>query len=242
MKAAFKILLILAVAAILVISFVNVDNKAEEIKCVGMELSVEDNLSMGLIDKDEVLNIIKEKKIKVEGKKIAEINLGHIERTLMQSPYIDSVVCSLTATGMVRLKVIPKIPALHVMASNGEEYYLDRHGANMPVGNITGNLTIATGHISKDFASKRLTELACCIQDSAFWRAQVQQIEVVNQHDVRLYTRISDHTILLGEPDNIPDKLWRLRVFYEKGLKETGWNKYSAINVEFNNIVIGKRK
>ena len=58
---------------------------------------------------------------------------------------------------------------------------------------------------------------------------------------MRLYTRFADHTVLLGDPTDIPDKLWRLRVFYEKGLPETGWNKYQSISVEYENIVIGKR-
>ncbi len=242
MKTAFKILLILAVAAVLVVSFIGIDKKADEIECAGMELEVEDSLSLGLISKEEVLHIINEKKITFEGRKISDINMSHIERTLIASPYIDTVLCSLTASNKVHLTVVPKIPTLHVMADNGEEYYLDRRGDDMPVGNISGNLAIATGKIDKKFAHDKLAPLACCIQDSAFWRAQIQQIDVVKPYDVRLYTRIADHTILLGEPTNIPDKLWRLRVFYQKGLKETGWNKYETINLEYDDIVIGKRK
>ena len=241
MKSALKILLILAIAAFLVVSFVKIGGKEKEIVCQGMDLVVEDSLSLGLISRDEVLGIIRDKKMVFEGKNISDINMGNVERTLCKSPYIDTVLCSLTASGKVHLTVIPKIPALHVMADNGEEYYLDRRGEDMPVGNITGNLTIATGRITKDFARKKLAPLATCIQDSSFWRAQVQQIDVCANYDVRLYTRFADHTVLLGEPTDIPDKLWRLRVFYEKGLPETGWNKYQSISVEYENIVIGKR-
>lgn len=242
MKSALKILLILAIAAILIISFFGIGGNKEEMVCKGVELHVEDSLSMGLINENDVRTIIAEKKIQFGGKKISEINMGNIERTLSQSPYIDTVVCSLTPTGMVSLFVMPKIPALHVMAANGEEYYLDRKGADMPVGYITGNLTIATGNITKDFARKKLAPIARCIQDSTFWRAQVQQIDVVSSHDIRLYTRFADHTVLLGEPTDIADKLYRLKIFYEKGLPETGWNKYETINVDYKGIVIGKRR
>lgn len=242
MKTTFKILLILGVAIVLIISFFGNDDKAEEMRCSGVELEVEDSLSIGLINKQDVENIIKDKKIAFKDKRVVDINLPEVEKTLSMSPYIDTVVSSLTASGKVILKVVPKIPALHIMADNGEEYYIDRRGNDMPVGKITGNLVIATGKIGKKFAKESLAPLACCIQDSTFWRAQIQQIEVISPTDVRMYTRIADHTILLGEPTNIPDKLWKLRVFYEKGLKETGWNKYKTINVEYENIVIGSRK
>lgn len=242
MKTALKILMLIIIAGFLIVSFIGIDDKAEDKMCTGMELMVEDSLSLGLINQDEILNIIKKKKISFAGKKIKEINMGYVERVLTESPYIDTVICSLTASGKVSLTIIPKVPALHVMAANGEEYYLDRKGADMPVGDIKGNLSIATGKITKDFARKHLAPLASCIQDSAFWRAQIQQIDVVAPNDIRLYTRLADHTILLGSATNIPDKLWRLRVFYEKALKETGWNKYKTLNVEFDNIVVGGKK
>lgn len=234
--------MILAVAGLLVWSFIGVDDEAEDKVCTGWNLTVEDSLSLGLVSQEEVMDIIKAKKIVFQGKKISDINMSYIERTLSESPYIDTVTCALTAAGKVQLTVVPKMPTLHVMADNGEEYYLDRRGDNMPIGKLTGNLCIATGKITKDFARKHLTELANCIQDSTFWRAQVQQIDVVGEHDVRLYTRIADHTILLGDPVDIPQKFWQLRAFYEKGLPKTGWDTYESISVEYTDIVIGKRR
>ncbi|MBQ0048683.1 MAG: hypothetical protein KBT12_00360 [Bacteroidales bacterium] len=242
MKTVLKLLGILIIAAFLVWSFIGIGDNADERVCTGMELEVEDSLSLGLINREEVLDIMKQKKMTFEGKKIMDINLSFIEQTLSASPYIDTAMCAFNAAGKLHLSVVPKIPTLHVIADNGEEYYIDRRGDDMPVGNITGNISIASGKITKDFAKKHLAPLACCIQDSTFWRAQVQQIEVCGPKDVRLHTRFADHTILLGEPTNIPNKLWRMRVFYAKALPETGWNHYKTINVAFDDIVIGKKE
>lgn len=239
MKTAFKILMILVVAGFLVWSFVGLDRKADDRVCQGVELLVEDSMSLGLISKDEVAEIMKAHKQSFEGRKLTDINLGSIERTLSESPYIDTVMCSINAGGTIVLKVLPKIPALYVMPNNGKPYYLDRRGSEMPADNLTGNLCVATGKITKAFARKRLAPIARCIQDSVFWRAQVQQIDVVDEHDIRLYTRFADHVILLGDARDFPDQLWRLRVFYAKGLTEIGWDKYESINVAFAGIVIG---
>lgn len=240
MKTAFKILLILIVAGFLIWSFIGVDKKADDRVCQGVELIVEDSLSLGLIDKEDVLAIMKSQQMSFEGKKLVDINMGQIERALSSSPYIDTVNCSVNAGGQLLMRVLPKVPALYVIPDKGEPYLLDRKGSDMPVGDLTGNLCVATGNISKKFASSRLAAIASCIQDSAYWRAQVQQIEVVNEHDIRMYTRFADHVVLLGEAKDLPDQLWRLRVFYGKGLSEIGWNKYESVSVAYKGIVIGK--
>lgn len=242
MKTALKYILILAVAAFLVVSMMGVLGKSSDMLCTGLQLEMDDSLKMGLIDKAEVESILVKNHMVFDNKKKNEINLGNLERMLSQSPYIDTALASFNASGKLILKVVPRMPAIHVMAKNGEEYYLDRNGADMPVGSINGNLVIATGNINKKFAKTKLAPLGCCLQDSSFWRSQVQQIDVVNEYDVRMYTRVADHVVLLGDLDSIPSKLHRLRVFYQQGLPQTGWNKYETVSVEYQGIVIGKKK
>ena len=48
--------------------------------------------------------------------------------------------------------------------------------------------------------------------------------------------------IYLGQPIEIDKKLDRLRKFYSYGLSQTGWNRYSRINVEFDNQIICKQR
>lgn len=242
MKTALKFILILAVTAFLVVSMMGIMGKSSEMLCTGMELYVEDSLQVGLIDKGEIEGILAKKKMSFKNRKTSEINLGYIEGTLSNSPYIDTAYASINAAGKLVLTVVPCKPALHVIAKNGEEYYLDRSGGNMPIGTLTGNLPIATGNINKKFAKEKLTPLACCIQDSTFWRQQVQQIDVIGEHDVRMYTRIADHVIHLGDLDSIAEKLHRLRIFYQQGLPQTGWNKYESLNVAYKGLVIGTKK
>lgn len=242
MKTVFKILMLLVVAGFLIYSFVGVEEKTEEMLCTGMELEIEDSLELGLITETQVREVIQKNRITFEGKKISEINMSAIEHTLSQSPYIDTVICNLTSASKVHMTVYTMIPALHVMANNNEEYYLDRRGTTMPVGTVQGNLIIATGNITKDYARKELSNFARFIQDNSYWHDQIQQIHVVKPTDVRLYTRIADHTVLLGDLKNLQDKLGNLQVFYEKGLPVTGWNKYSTIDVAYKDIVVGKRR
>lgn len=241
MKTVLKLILILGVAAFLIVSMMGVMGKSSEILCTGIELEIDDSLQTGLIDKAELEALLSKQKVNYKGMKTSEINLGHLESSISSSPYVDTAYASFNASGKLILTAIPRKPAMHVMAKNGEEYYLDRNGAIMPIGNLKGNLTIVTGNISRKLASNKLATLGRCIQDSAFWRLQVQQIDVVNEYDVRMYTRISDHEIQLGSLDSIPGKLHRLRVFYQQGLPKTGWNKYESLSVAYEGLVIGTK-
>ncbi len=246
MKTALKFILIIAVLAFLAVSTIGTMGKHDDLSCTGVELTVSDSLKSTLISstelKDEMKALMEKNKISLKGKKSADINLGNLESILSCSPYVDTIHAAFNAAGKLILTIHPRIPALHVMAKNGEEYYLDRSGKSMPVGNINGNLAIVTGNITKKFAKTKLATLGRYIQDNSFWSDQIQQIDVVSEHNVRLYTRVADHVVLLGDLDSIPDKLHRLRVFYQNGLPQTGWNKYESINVSFQGIVIGTKK
>ena len=44
--------------------------------------------------------------------------------------------------------------------------------------------------------------------------------------------RVGEHTILLGRPTNVEDKLGRMKEFYTEGLNKVGWNKYSQISLK----------
>ena len=54
--------------------------------------------------------------------------------------------------------------------------------------------------------------------------------------------RVGDHVVYLGQPVNLQEKLDRLEKFYRYGLSQAGWNKYSYINLEFNNQIICKKR
>lgn len=87
------------------------------------------------------------------------------------------------------------------------------------------------------------------------WRNQIEQINVLQDRGIELVPRVGNHIIYLG---NLPEsnvteerennivefvnkKMTRLEDFYKYGLSQAGWNKYSYINLEFDNQIICKK-
>jgi cell division protein FtsQ len=111
----------------------------------------------------------------------------------------------------------------------------------MPENRFVNDLIIATGHISRKYAQTHLSRVANSIMQDKFWQNQIVQINVQPDLTMELVPRVGDHIIFIGAPLGIAKKLERMRKFYLYGLNKAGWNKYSYINVEFDNQIICKK-
>lgn len=102
----------------------------------------------------------------------------------------------------------------------------------------TTYVPIVTGNISDSIILKEIYIFAQYLNNNEFWDAQIDQIIVDKDQDIKLVTRVGGHLINIGSFDNIDTKLKRLFVFYKEGLNQFGWNKYSSINLKFDNQVV----
>lgn len=224
------------------VAAVTVLNKPEEGQvCGGVEVVVEDSLRVGFIQPDEVLRLLDKQKCNPVGRKMNEVALGKMEAALRKNPYIEDVTCYKTPGGKVCVRVRQRLPILHVMAADGQDYYLDRAGKQMPKSAYYANLVVATGSITPKYARQNLTRLGRVIQDKPFWNKQIQQIHVLENGEVELVPRVGKHIILLGQPTDVERKLDRMKEFYTEGLNRVGWNKYSQISLKYDNQIICKK-
>lgn len=235
-------IIVLGVAAYW-IAAVTVLNKPEKgMVCNGVEIVINDSLQTGFLQEEDILNILKKEKIDPVGLKMEQVDLNKIEARLSKNKYIEHVMCYKTPGGKVCLEISQRCPILHVMADNGQDYYLDRYGKQMPKSSYAAHLVIATGHITPDYARRNLMVLSRFVADDPFWRQQIQQINVLEKGDVELIPLVGEQVIYLGPPIDIQNKLDRMKKFYTEGLNKAGWNKYSMVNLEYDNQIICKKK
>ena len=88
------------------------------------------------------------------------------------------------------------------------------------------------------------------------WKNLVVQINVLPNRDIEVVPRVGNHIVHLGQMPESNDKttrqklitefvnrkLTRLEKFYKYGLSQAGWNKYSYIDIEFDNQIICKKR
>ena len=238
MKTAFKIFLLLAIAGYLVVAVWKFASQAEDRICEGVNVEILDSIADGFITESYIRSLLTRNNISPEGMKMSEINLEQIEELMLGESHIESASCFYNAAGALCIKVVPQRPVLHVISQNGDDYYLSSTGLTMPTASFNVNLCVATGRISKQFASERLLEMALFIHDNLFWREQIEQIHVLSPERIELYPRVGQHVIELGSIDGFQEKLDRLRIFYRKGLERVGWNKYSTISLAYDGQIV----
>ena len=113
----------------------------------------------------------------------------------------------------------------------------------MPISsNFSVYVPLATGIIDEEFAKTKLYDFADFLNKNPEWDAWIEQIVVKSGNEIELIPRIGDFRIILGQLENYPEKLNKFLLFVEEGLNKIGWNRYSAINLKYDNQVVCTKK
>lgn len=242
-KKILSILSVVLIAGYLAFSLMGMTDRHEDTRiCQGVDLHITDSLHFDMIDEEMILSLLKEKMLDPVGKPLDRVDVMAIESALSQHPLVGSAQCYKTGGDKVRINLSSKIPMVRVLNIYGQDFYVDSRGEILTQHSLAVQLPVATGYIDRRFASEDLLEVVRAIDDSEFWKAQVEQIDVTKEGQIQLVPRVGDHLLVLGTADDVESKLDRLMNFYEKGLDNVGWNKYRAISVAYDNQVVCKKR
>lgn len=252
---------VLVVADLLLVAYLacafTVFNKPDETMrvCTKANFAVLDDISDGFIDTAVVIRRLKEHDLYPLGMQMSMINSRRIEEVLKSTPFVKSAECYKTNDGEVYVTITQLTPIVRVKADSGDDYYIDDKDCIMPNSAYTSDLIIATGHISRWFARKYVSPFARCLMENPVGRNLVVQINVLPDYSIEVVPRVGNHIVCLGRLPEVADrskrlaaikeftdhKIGRLVKFYKFGLAQVGWNKYSYIDLEFDNQIVCRR-
>ena len=245
------------VLAVYLLCAFTVFNKPDETArvCTKAKIVVADESSNGFINANEITKRLKSAGLYPLGKLMRDINAREIEEKLKKSPFVKTAQCYKTEDGEVNVSITQLLPVIRVKAENGDDYYLDDKDCIMPNSLYTSDLIIATGNIPRWFARRYISPLGKAIMGNDMWKNLVVQVNVLPDRSIEIVPRIGDHIVHLGtlpEANSkekrqelinqfVDRKLTRLEKFYKYGLAQAGWNKYSYIDIEFDNQIICRK-
>lgn len=233
----------IVIAAYLILAVTAFNKPAERATvCSEVKIDIDDEMPDGFLNANEIKKILEKQQLYPLAKPMMAVNARDIEETLRKNPFVQQAECYKAQNGHVCISLKQRMPIMHVMADNGDNYYVDIHGSILPETRFASDLLVTTGHITKKYAQKTLTPVVNEIVRDKFWQSQIVQIHVLDDGSLEVVPRVGDHIVYLGAPIDIPRKLERLRKFYLYGLNQAGWNKYAYISVEFDNQIICKKK
>lgn len=233
--------MVLAVYLVLAITAFNCPDESSNV-CHEVNIHIEDGSVKGFLDQEEIKTLLQRARCYPVGDQMSNVDVRVIEEQLQKNPFVKNAQCYKTQTGHVNITVEQRLPVIRVKADNGDDYYVDEHGNIMPNTHFASNLVVATGAIHHKYAQKVLKDIGCYLLNTPLWGCQVEQLNVLADGSIEMVPRVGDHIVYLGSPSNLERKLERLEKFYKYGLSKAGWNKYSYINVEFDNQIICKKR
>jgi cell division protein FtsQ len=257
-KVLFGVLVVIASGAFLVmLGFV--DHRQSALKCQGLVINIVNEDEHDFIDRNEVRDIIQFNG-SVLGKTLGAINMGVLEKRILNNPYVKHAEVYSALDGTLHTDLVQRTPIVRIVNMSEEQFYIDNEGVFMPTSDrYTPPVLVASGFIFNRFSEgkvhyqfnsgdpsahplPRIIEqvyvLASHIEADSFWSANTEQIYVNEHQELEMIPRVGSHRILLGDTVSLGDKLERLHHFYREGLSKTGWNKYALINLKYKNQVV----
>lgn len=187
----------------------------------------------------------------LSGYSIGQLDLRALEIHIKLNPYVRTVDAFVDHNGKLTVDVAQRAPIVRVINRRGVSYYLDGWGEKIPVtDNFTSRVPVLSGHFSDNGLTtgtveteemQRLFKLASHLRSEKFYQALIDQIHVERDKNIVLIPKIDRHKVIIGDTENLKDKLNRLKLFYEQGLKDVGWKEYSTVDVRFKNQVVCKK-
>ena len=213
----------------------------EETVCKGIDISIIGN-EHNILSNEYLENVLKAKNLHPTGKNMKDIDCHMIENAINENSLIKECQSYKTHRNLVGIRIKCKTPIMLVFDKNENGFYIDENGDIIERIHSSIYLPVASGHIEREMADKELLKIALFLKENKFWNEQIEQIYFTERKEVIIIPRIGNHTIELGKTDKLEQKLEKLKDFYEKGLNNIGWNKYSKINIEFENKIIGTKR
>ena len=243
MKRILLILSLFLLVGYIAFSAIAMTDRHEDVRlCQGVDLNIVDSLHFDLIDEDMILSLLQEHSVDPIGMPLDAINVETIENILVTHPLVGSAQCYKTGGNRIRINLSSKVPLVRVLNNRGQDFYVDSHGEILTQHSLAVQLPVATGYIDRRFAADDLLKVVHAIDCSEFWKAQVEQIDVTKEGEIRLVPRVGDHLLILGTADNVEDKLERLMNFYHNGLDNIGLISYRSVSVAYENQVVCKKR
>ncbi len=80
------------------------------------------------------------------------------------------------------------------------------------------------------------------IQKDSFRMAMIEQVDITPQRQFELIPKLGNAVVAFGDANDIDAKFNKLQLFYQHVATKVGWNKYSIIDLQYQNQIVAKIK
>jgi cell division protein FtsQ len=246
-------------AVVIALGFV--ERTADRTLIADIAVRVKDAEGMHFVDEQLIRAEVADQGTAVMGASLGDVDLPAIERRLRNLPSVAEAEVYHTMDGVLHISVRQRIPVVRVFNLDGTSFYIDENGFTMPTSSrYTARVPVVTGNLQEPgatdgvrsvfesdsvmfrYRSDDIHRLAMFLREDPFWNALVDQVVVNASGEFELVPKVGAQRVLIGSGTELEQRFDKLRIFYERGITQADWRRYSRIDLRFaDQIVCTKR-
>ncbi len=204
-------------------------------------VTISDSLHSHFITPAEITEVMAIKGIRTTGNRMSDLNRDEVKNTVKTISGVKNAVVYSTPDGTLFIEVSQRTPMMRFV-SPFNSFYIDTEGREMSLSShYSARVLVITGAGDKKFLKDSLFPVVNAIRNEPFLDALIEEITVNADHTLEILPRVGDQRVLFGDAGNYGWKLTKLKVFYQQGLPNVGWDRYSKIDLRFSNQVVGRK-
>src|SRR6185312_14658121 len=249
----FKKILAIAIWVVLgsgtIVLLVAAITKKKNERIAGLDIHISGVQNNYFIDRKDVLNILqKSNGGKFDNASASSLDLTGMENALSKQPWVKNAEMFFDNNNVLQVKIVEREPIARIFTISGASFYIDSSLTRLPLSSkFSARLPVFTSFptdvkvLTKSdsgllYGVKIISEF---INTHPFWMAQIDQVDITPAATFEITPKLGNQIIRFGDADNCEQKFNKLLAFYKQVQTKIGWNKYSVIDVQFKNQVIG---
>jgi cell division protein FtsQ len=219
--------------------------------CMGLEVEINGGGKAQFVNKKDLVSMLEIEGLKdLLHKKTASIDLLKLEGLLRKNNWIRDAQLYFDNNQKLKIRIQERQPVARLFTVSGSSYLIDSGGVQMPLPERSVfRLPVFTGYPAEKFGLRRDSALDCQIRDLAiflnkdpFWSNQIQEVNISPSKTFSMTPLIGNQQIVFGDGSDYENKFHRLFIFYKQVISQTGFEKYTGINLAYANQVIAIKK
>jgi len=254
MRKVMRILLWLVLIGWMTVMTGFIGKTADAELCKEIHIEVSDSADLKFVTAEMVRDMLEESAFELQGYPVMEINTRELETLLLRNEYVKEAEVFVNVEGDLKIELNQRKALMRIMPREGNGMYVDEEGFVMSLSEtyaplilpVTGYVELETREtddgLKVDVESGEemaaLMDFAAFVQQDPFWSTQIVQVYKGKKGDYEIIPRVGAHQIVVGELANFEEKLRNLKLLYEQGLEQYGWNTYNKINLKYSDQII----
>lgn len=236
----------LVIAGGMVTLLVAAIGKKSKERCSDFQITVKGTQARFFIENKDVLQLLTNATHgKIKGQQMSSVDLHRLETMLEDNIWIKDAQLYFDNKDVLHVTVNEREPIARIFTTGNKSFYIDNNLKRLPLSDrASANVPVFTDYPEKIASTKDsllLTDvknIAEFILSNSFWMSQVAQIDMDADNKFEMIPVVGNHTVKLGDGNNIAQKFDRLMIFYKDVLSKTGFDKYASIDVRFASQVV----